>query len=868
MGKVQQIFEKHNGIIVLITGVIAIVFSFLSLITASQLNKNFDTLFRTPLSLSSDVFKVRQLITESQLYFHALALYNPAYPEPAFLLEELQHLEDEMQRVFTHMVTAHDEKPAEIEALKQSVYTIMEWRRVFLESPEFQAGQGDLKTLYDGMNPVFANITKDSNAIIAYAESGARSLALTSHRTLLVTVSFTLFLSLVLVLFALLSQGALVRKMRSKESYYREFLFNVLSENIDEVLMIYHLRTQSMELVSSNVQRILGINSKVLEDNAGALFEYCTTEECGELLGVFDRETLQTRMEKECMMLNPTTGEEKCMSIAIYPVHKGGKISRYIIAINDLTEAKQTQQVLRDALINSQNANRAKSDFLSNMSHEIRTPMNAIIGMTTIAATVMDKPDRLENCLSKIASSSRHLLMLINDILDMSKIESGKLALSHEPMLLTKLIDEICTIIYVQTQAKNQNFEVATDFVHENIIGDALRLKQVLINLLSNAVKYTPENGKIKFSIQEMPKRHSQSVWVRFSVSDNGIGMTPEFMEKLFQPFEQEGKISGGTGLGMAITKNLVTLANGRIHAYSQQGEGSTFVVELPFETPEGHTHHHLPPHFAELRVLIVDDDQDVCKHTSIILSRLGIRAQWVQSGHEAVETVREAIAKDDGFDIVLLDWLMPEMDGLATTRQLRDLEDVEPLFIILAAFEWGDIEDEARKAGVDLFITKPLFQSSLYNALLQMSRDDLDVSEENPVRTEKENDFSGRRFLLVEDNPINVEIATELLGMTNAQVESAINGQDAVDIFLKSPAGYYDLILMDVQMPIMDGYQATRAIRASKHPDAGHIPIIAMTANAFADDVVHALQAGMNAHIAKPIDFKNLCETIAQELP
>ncbi len=868
MGKVQQTFEKHNGIIVLITGVVAIVFSILSLVTAGQISRNFDTLFETPLSLSSDIFKVRQLVTESQLYFHAITVYSPDYPEPEVLLGELQRLETEIGQVFAHIAATYDEMPAEFDSLKNSVDSIFTMRHSFLASSVLPGERMDTRGLYDTMNPIFGRIAQDSNAIIAFAEKGAHSLALVSYRTLFVTVIFTLVLSTVLVCFALLAQRALERKMRSKESYYREFLFNVLSENIDEVLMIYHLRSRSMEFVSSNTHRILGIDSKDLEQSAEKIFENCTTEECGELLNVFERETLQSRLEKECVMRNPTTGEEKCMSVAVYPVHKGGKTSRYIIAINDLTEAKQTQQVLHDALINSQNANRAKSDFLSNMSHEIRTPMNAIIGMTTIAASVMDKPERLENCLSKIASSSRHLLMLINDILDMSKIESGKLALAHEPMLLTKIIDEICTIIYVQTQTKNQCFEVATDFLHENIIGDALRLKQVLINLLSNAVKYTPEGGKIKFTVQEMPKRHSQSVWVRFTVNDNGIGMTPEFMEKLFQPFEQEGKISGGTGLGMAITKNLVTLSNGRIHAYSRPGEGSTFVVELPFETPEDHIHHHLPPHFTDLRFLVVDDDLDVCKHSAIILSRLGIRAQWTQSGHEAVEIVREAVQKEGGFDIVLTDWLMPDMDGLEVARQLRALDDVEPLFILLAAFEWTEIEDEARKAGVNAFITKPLFQSSLYNMLLEMSREGLSVEESRPEKSEKTDDFSGRRFLLVEDNPINVEIATELLGMTNAHIETAINGQDAVDMMLKSPAGYYDLILMDVQMPIMDGYQATRAIRSSRHPDAGHIPIIAMTANAFADDVVHALQAGMNAHIAKPIEFKILCETITQELP
>ena len=541
-------------------------------------------------------------------------------------------------------------------------------------------------------------------------------------------------------------------------------------------------------------------------------------------------------------------------------------ITSNIAEQKNIRNMKARELELQDALLAARKANNAKKDFLSRMSHEIRTPMNAIIGMTAIAGSHLEDRGRVEDCLSKIAFSSRHLLSLINDILDMSKIEAGKLTIGHEAFRLPQLTEAVISVAYPQAKGQGKIFKCSiSDVTHEIFVGDFLRVNQILLNLLSNAIKFTPQGGTIRLEIKQVERKNG-GVFLQFIVSDTGIGMSEEFLEHLFLPFEQaDNQISqkyGGTGLGMAITHNLVDLLGGSIQVKSKPQEGTTFTVQLPFDLP-AEAMEQRKWQLDTLKVLFVDDEEDVCIHATLLLKRMGILSHYLKSGQEAVKAVLEAHETGTDYDVCIIDWQMPDMDGVKVTRQIREKLGPDTLIIIISAYDWSEIEEEARLAGANAFIAKPLFQSTLYNVLVSA----FGAAPSQPSCEEKsevERDiFTGKRFLLAEDNALNQEIAVELLSMTGAVIDCATNGEEAVKRFEVSPAGYYDLILMDVQMPIMDGYAATRQIRAGSHPDAGKIPILAMTANTFTEDVDASFAAGMNGHIAKPIELKILYRTI-----
>jgi signal transduction histidine kinase/CheY-like chemotaxis protein len=530
-------------------------------------------------------------------------------------------------------------------------------------------------------------------------------------------------------------------------------------------------------------------------------------------------------------------------------------------------EMKQNE-LLSIALEQAETANASKSSFLTNMSHDIRTPMNGIIGMTAIAATHLDDPERVGDCLRKITMASKHLLGLINEVLDMSKIESGKIDLLEEEFNFSDLIDNLLSMIKPQIQEHKHDLEVNIHQVsHEKVVGDSLRVQQVFMNLMSNAIKYTPDGGKIRLTISEKAIPQKKMGFYEIIFEDNGIGIEKEFQKKIFEPFcrSADGRISKiqGTGLGMPIARNIVRMMGGDIKVESELDVGSkftaTFFLKLQDEEDVDYTE------FIDLPVLVADDEKISCESACSILDEMGMQSEWVLSGQEAVDRVASRHESGNDFFAVILDWKMPSMDGVETTRKIRKIVGKDVPIIIISAYDWSDIEQEARRAGANAFISKPMFKSRMVYLFKDLLSDNKEKEESNesPLGNFEDMDLSDKRVLVVEDNELNAEIATEILEMTGVKVERAENGSEAVDKIAESEEGYYDLVFMDIQMPIMNGYEAARAIRSLNRNDTNMLPIIAMTANAFAEDVESALGAGMNAHIAKPLDMEVLFRTL-----
>lgn len=519
---------------------------------------------------------------------------------------------------------------------------------------------------------------------------------------------------------------------------------------------------------------------------------------------------------------------------------------------------------LEIAIVKADRANDAKSQFLAQMSHEIRTPMNAIIGLTEIAKTEVRNPEKTYDYLGKIDASSRLLLGVINDVLDMSAIEGGKLKIDNAAFNFKKMLTDITTVFHQQASQKDIDFQVHLRGVsEESLIGDELRVKQILINLLSNAVKFTPSGGKISLTVLEAS--HSQDkVQFRFSVADTGCGMNDDMKARLFKPFEQESASTarkhGGSGLGLSISKNLAEMMQGSINVESKLGEGSVFYVDIPFGISEEKLVFK-PESFVDIRTLVVDDNEESCEYCGILLSNLGVPYDYVTDAEAALEKLGEAEDKGNPFKLCLIDWKMPGMDGLELTGKIREVFGDEAMVIIVSAYDLNEIETRRENSGVNYYIPKPLFKSTLFDALMRISGN---FYSEMDAGMEKDNfDFIGKKVLVVEDVDLNMEVAVSMLEMVGVSTESAVDGRQAVEMFEASEEDSFDCILMDINMPVMDGYEAAKAIRRLSREDAKTIPIYAMTANAFSEDVTRALNAGMNGHIAKPVDAKTLYNTL-----
>lgn len=538
--------------------------------------------------------------------------------------------------------------------------------------------------------------------------------------------------------------------------------------------------------------------------------------------------------------------------------------------IDEIVRKEQEQKaILEEALAEAQHANVAKTTFLNNMSHDIRTPMNAILGFTSLAVTHSDNQEQVKNYLGKILTSGKHLLSLINDILDMSRIESGKVNIEEDEASLPEILHDLKTIIQADVKAKQLSFHIDTlDVTNETIICDKLRLNQVLLNILSNAMKYTKPGGSVSVRIIQTDDAPEGYASYEFRIKDNGIGMSKEFLVHIFEPFEREqtSTVSGiqGTGLGLAITKNIIDMMNGTITVTSEEGKGSEFVVTFRFRVKsDDDDDTEYMEHLENLRALVVDDDAHTCTSVSKMLSSIGMRADWTTRGEEAAIRAEFALEQNDPFSVVLIDWLIPDLNGIETTRRLRRIVGDEPTIIILTAYDWSDIEEEAKEAGVTAFCAKPLFLSELRNILTAPYREAEKAGEQDmPGQF-----LSGKKILLVEDNELNREIASTILEEAGLIIDTADDGTEAVEKVETAQAGAYDMILMDIQMPVMDGYEATRTIRALDDPAKANIPIVAMTANAFEEDRQRAFDAGMDDHVAKPINIPELMETLQKFL-
>ena len=682
--------------------------------------------------------------------------------------------------------------------------------------------------------------------------------------TIQIVVGIAFGLAVLVILLIVRRNRATVRR-KNTEILYRDELFRKLSLNVDDVFLMLDAKTSKTDYVSPNIGRLLGIPWKTVRQDVHALAELRPQNDPDRDKNFLEGLSRGEQREWDAAYLHQETRELRWFHIIAMGSEVEGR-TKYILVMSDRTADKQINQALSDAVAAAETANRAKSTFLSNMSHDIRTPMNAIIGFTTLALSNIDDKERVKDYLAKTLASSNHLLSLINDVLDMSRIESGKIHLEEVEVNLSDVLHDLKTIVSGQIFAKQLELYMdVMDVTDEDVYCDKTRLNQILLNLLSNAIKFTPAGGTVSVRVRQLAGKVHGCGQYEFRIKDNGIGMSPEFAKKIFEPFERERTSTvsriQGTGLGMAITKNIVDMMGGTIEVQTAQGKGTEFTVCVPMRAQTEQRPVEKITELEGLKALVVDDDFNTCDSVTKMLVKVGMRAEWTLSGKEAVLRARQSIEMSDAYHAYIIDWRLPDMNGIEVTRRIRSLNDDTPI-IILTAYDWSDIEVEAKAAGVTAFCSKPMFMSDLREILMSaLGQKQTDAAQ--GLLPEKNADFKGKQILLVEDNELNREIAQEILREYGFLVDTAENGAVAVEKVSTAAPGSYDLVLMDVQMPIMDGYTATRKIRALDDPARATLPIIAMTANAFDEDRRNALESGMNGFLSKPIVIGDLVQEL-----
>ena len=692
--------------------------------------------------------------------------------------------------------------------------------------------------------------------LVGMVDAGVVNKNINQLQNLTMGLGFSVSALLLVILFSIVVTSYIKTKKRQQdEIMFRDSLFSDLSQNVNDVFVILEEKTDEVVYVTPNIDSVLGVKEEDVKKDIASIDGINGDRLiASNLMELNKKDKISWTQE----YLNNDIGETRYLEITAYHT-EFGSLKRIVIVISDRSEERKLQNALSSSLEIAKNANAAKSNFLANMSHDIRTPMNAIVGYSTLLIKDADDKNKVIEIGKKITYSSQHLLSLINDVLDMSKIESGRTSLNSDKVDVSEVINNISEIVQVQTKSKKQSFEIKTKGnIPPYIYADKLRLTQILLNLLSNAVKYTEKNGTISLVVEGYGN-NGQTCHLRFIVSDNGQGMSSEFVEKIFEPFSREtnsmtNKIQG-TGLGMSITKSIIDLMGGTIDIQSELGKGSVFTVDLIFSVPLDKNDDNFFADHEITRVLVGDDEIDVTENIQSILSDAGLECDAAIGGLESVDKATRAYEDNNSYDVIILDWKMPDMDGVECVRRIRkEIGKDVPIFV-LSSYDVSEIEDEAKKAGVDLFLPKPFFLSNFQRVL--------DTYYQNKANTEEEgnnsDDFSGVKILVAEDNEINAEIITELLDSIGIKCVIAEDGLEALRVFTEESPDEFDMIFMDIQMPIMDGYESARRIRASNNTRAKSIPIIAMTANAFEDDVKASMASGMNAHISKPIDFERL---------
>ena len=678
----------------------------------------------------------------------------------------------------------------------------------------------------------------------------------------IVVVIACLLMVLLIALIVHRSRDALRR--RDTEILYEDELFTRLSRNVDDVFLMMDAETSRVDYVSPNIERLLGVPLEQVQQDIRALRALHPKDSPDHDKNFFEGIQCGEQSEWNADYVHQQNGERRWFHVVVMGSEVAGR-TKYILVMSDRTADRKINQALSEAVAAAEAASRAKSTFLSNMSHDIRTPMNAIIGFTTLAVSNIDNQERVKDYLTKTLSSSRHLLALINDILDMSRIESGKLQLEETEVNLAEMLHDIKTIVSGQVHAKQLELYMdALDVTDEDVYCDRTRMGQILLNLLSNAIKFTPAGGTVSVRVRQFAGTVRDCAQYEFRVRDNGIGMSPEFAQKIFEPFERERTSTvsriQGTGLGMAITRNIVEMMGGTIKVQTEKNRGTEFIICLPLRVQNCSRREEKIAELSGLKALVVDDDFNTCDSVAKLLTRVGMRAEWTLSGREAVLRARQSIELGDPCRAYIIDWRLPDMNGIEVTRQIRSLNDDTPI-IILTAYDWSDIEGEAKAAGVTAFCSKPMFLSDLRDTLLTAIGHT--QTEAQDILPGKNADFRGRHILLVEDNELNREIAVAILHEYGFLVDTAENGAVAVEKICTSDPGRYDLVLMDVQMPVMDGCTATQRIRALEDPVRAAVPIVAMTANVFEEERKRAFDCGMNGFLSKPIVIEELIDAL-----
>lgn len=841
--------------------VLMIVYLIVTLYNSERLAAQTEKMSSHPFEMVVAGGELKMCIAKMQVRVERLYKYNTT-DDVIYIRGILDELYEETDQVLKRLKHAYQGSDKEWDNLEDNLDEIKKQQNGFLlyvSADECFPQDQVIAYEEEKIEPLYQETTAMIDEMLEDAEEGGLQYVQNVEQLRVRVLVLSIILMVAMLAVFIFSQYIMWRQR--KELQNRSTLFDSLSKSIDDAFVIRDAKSGEIVYRSLNMERVLGISP-----TDETLYQGLKSEDVDEIYRYIGDFELAASYKKLVEYTRPD-GEKRWVLLRLYRVNNLDT-PQVISFYSDRTNEEKQRIFLDAAMENADKANQAKGDFLARMSHEIRTPLNAIIGLVTLAIASIEDSAKVQDCLTKINFSSKHLLMLIDDILDMSQIESNKMKLQNEEFDIYQFINSFVVTIYSQAKAKNLEFkESITGFSEgSEYYGDSLRMGQILLNLVSNAIKFTPEGGSVFLKVEKLVTKKNLDI-VRFEVTDTGIGMSEEVQERIFAPFEQaDSSIAakfGGTGLGMSITKNLVMLMDGKIYVNSKENEGTTFTVDIPLLKKESETK---IPDFENmgLNALVVDDEEEECRHAVRVLQEIKIQAEWVMHGAQAIERVISHHRGNRDYDICLIDWKMHDIDGIEVTRRIRAEVGYDVPIVMISAYDYMEIEEEARAAGVDGFLPKPLYRTAVYE---EISRE-LKEREGRQIQGKaKQKLLSGKKILLAEDNDINRDIAKELLELQGATVIACEDGKQALQAFQNSGIREYDAILLDIRMPVLDGYETAGRIRALNRKDAVIIPMIAVTAHAFSGDVTAALRAGMNAHVSKPLDIAELCDKLIKEM-